>query len=108
MRLSNVDTRELVGFKDKLICHFILAMGMVGGGIWEFVNDTEGPEFLEREMMGLGVVQECWSFRVIHISTMSTANMKSHINLSLNPPIARYQHLIASLDLPHPYFPFSS
>ena len=28
---------------------------MVGGGIWEFVNDTDGPAFLERELMGLGV-----------------------------------------------------
>ena len=25
------------------------------GGITEFVNDVEGPAFLERELMGLGV-----------------------------------------------------
>jgi hypothetical protein len=28
---------------------------MVGGGIREFVNDTGGPAFFERELMGLGV-----------------------------------------------------
>ena len=28
---------------------------MVGGGIREFVNDTDEPAFLERELMGLGV-----------------------------------------------------
>ena len=28
MRLSNVDARELVEFKDRLICHFILAAGV--------------------------------------------------------------------------------
>ena len=28
---------------------------MVRGGIWEFVNDKDGPAFLERELMGLGV-----------------------------------------------------
>jgi hypothetical protein len=55
VRLSNVDTEELAGFKDKLICHFKLAADMVGGDIWEFVNDMDGPAFLERELMGLGV-----------------------------------------------------
>jgi hypothetical protein len=28
---------------------------MVGGGIREFVNDTDGPAFLEKELMGFGV-----------------------------------------------------
>ena len=28
---------------------------MVRGGIREFVNDTDGPAFLERELVGLGV-----------------------------------------------------
>ena len=41
MRLLNVDTRELVGFKDKLICHFILVADMLGGGIREFMNDKD-------------------------------------------------------------------
>ena len=26
-----------------------------GGGIREFVDDTDGPAFLERELVGLGV-----------------------------------------------------
>ena len=29
---------------------------MVGGGIREFVDDTDGPAFLERELLGLGVM----------------------------------------------------
>ena len=29
MLLSNVDTGELAGFKDELICHFILAADIV-------------------------------------------------------------------------------
>ena len=28
---------------------------MIGGGIREFVNDIDGPAFLERELVGLGV-----------------------------------------------------
>ena len=55
MRLSDVETRELVGFQNELICCFILAADIIMGGIWEFVNDTDGPAFLERELMGLGV-----------------------------------------------------
>ena len=55
MRLSNVDTGELAGFKNKLICCFKLAADMVDGGIWEFVNVTDGPAFLERELMRSGV-----------------------------------------------------
>ena len=30
VRLTDVDTWELVGFQNKLICHFILAVNMVG------------------------------------------------------------------------------
>ena len=52
--LSNVDARKLAGFKDELIWPFILAADMVEGGIWEFVNDTDGPAFL-RELVGLDV-----------------------------------------------------
>ena len=36
VRLSNVDTRDLAGFEDELICSFILAADMVGGRIREF------------------------------------------------------------------------
>ena len=43
------------GLKYKLISHFRLTVDMVGSGIWEFVNDTDRPAFLERKLMGLGV-----------------------------------------------------
>ena len=29
-RLSNVDTRELAGFQNQLICHFVLVVDMIG------------------------------------------------------------------------------
>ena len=54
VRLSDVDTGELAGFKDKLICRFILSADMVGGGIQEIVNDTDRSAFLERKLMGMG------------------------------------------------------
>ena len=38
-----------------MICLFILVADEVGGGIREFVNDTDGSAFLERELVGLGV-----------------------------------------------------
>ena len=47
---------DLSGLKYKLICHLKLMADMVGGGTWEFVNDTDGPAFLERELMGLSVM----------------------------------------------------
>ena len=50
VRLLDVDTRELTGFQKELVCRFILAVDMVGGGIREFVNDTDGPAFLENEL----------------------------------------------------------
>ena len=37
------------------LCRFKLAMDMVEGGIREFVNDTDGPAFLKRELLGLGM-----------------------------------------------------
>ena len=55
VRLSDVDTWELVGFQNQLICGFILAADVVEGGIREFVSNTDGPAFLERELVGLGV-----------------------------------------------------
>ena len=48
VRLSDVDTRELVGFQNQLICCFMLAVDVAGGGIQEFVNYMDGPAFLER------------------------------------------------------------
>ena len=38
-----------------MICSFMLAADMVGGGIGEFMNNADGPAFLERELVGLGV-----------------------------------------------------
>ena len=38
-----------------MICSFMLAADMVGGGIQEFMNNTDGAAFLERELVGLGV-----------------------------------------------------
>ena len=38
-----------------MICHFILAADVVVSGIREFVDDTDVPAFLERELVGLGV-----------------------------------------------------
>ena len=55
MRLPNIDTGRLLGLKYKLMCRFKLAVDMVGVGITEFANDTDGPALLERELMGLGV-----------------------------------------------------
>ena len=64
MRLPDVDTGRLLGLKYKLICHFKLATDMIGGGIWEFVNDVDGLEFLKRELRGLGVDDVYWWVRV--------------------------------------------
>ena len=55
VRLLNVVTGRLLGLKYKLICCFKLAADMLGDGIREFVNDTDGPAFLERELVELGV-----------------------------------------------------
>ena len=48
MRLSDVDTWELAGVQNQLIHHFMLVADLVGGGIREFVNNVDGPAFLER------------------------------------------------------------
>ena len=64
MRLSDFDTRELAGFQNELICHFILAVDLVGGSVQEFVNDMDGPAFLERELMGLGVDDDEMRFQM--------------------------------------------
>ena len=50
MRLPDVDTGRLSGLKYKLICRFKLAADIVRIGIWKFVNDTDRPAFLEREL----------------------------------------------------------
>ena len=38
-----------------MICRFMLVADVVRGGIWDFMNNADGPAFLERELMGLGV-----------------------------------------------------
>ena len=55
MKLPDVDTWKLTEFQKQLICCFMLVADVAGGGIQEFVNDTDGPAFLERELVGLGV-----------------------------------------------------
>ena len=55
MRLPDGDTKRHLGLKYKLICRFKLAVDMVGGGIREFMIDTDRPVFLKRELMGLAV-----------------------------------------------------
>ena len=55
VRLLDVDTRKLLGLKYKLICLFQIDGRHGRGGFREFVKDTDGPAFLERELMGLGV-----------------------------------------------------
>ena len=55
MRLSDVDTLELAGFQNELIRRFMLAADVVRGGIREFMNNADGPAFLKRELVGLGV-----------------------------------------------------
>ena len=42
VRLLDVDTWELVVFQNQLIRCFMLAVDVVGGGIQEFVNNTDG------------------------------------------------------------------
>ena len=53
--LLDVDTGRLVGLKNMLVCYFELAVDLIGDDIREFVIDMDGPAFLERELMGLGV-----------------------------------------------------
>ena len=55
VQLSDVDTRELAGFQNHLKRCFMLAVDMVGADIQEFVNNIDGPAFLERELVGLDV-----------------------------------------------------
>ena len=43
----DVNTEKLSGLKYRLVCHFKLAVNMVGGGIRKFVYDRDGPAFLK-------------------------------------------------------------
>ena len=40
---------------DELVCGFKLVANVVRGGMWQFVNDTNRPAFLERDLVGLSV-----------------------------------------------------
>ena len=42
VRLLDIDTRRLLGFKDELVCHSELAADIGRGGIREFVNGADG------------------------------------------------------------------
>jgi hypothetical protein len=53
--LPDFATGRLSRLKYKLVCHFNLVVDMVKDGIKECVNDIDGPAFLERELMGLGM-----------------------------------------------------
>ena len=55
VKLSDVYTRELARFQNLLISSFMLVAYVVGGGIREFMNNPDGPTFLERELVGLGM-----------------------------------------------------
>ena len=41
--------------KYKLVCHLKLTADMVGGNIREFAYNMDGPAFLKRELVELGV-----------------------------------------------------
>ena len=45
---------------------------MVGGGIWEFVNDTDGPAFMERKLMGLGM--DCLSLQLMKATLLAESS----------------------------------
>ena len=38
-----------------MVSGFNLVVNVVRGGIWQFVNDTNRPAFLERDLVGLCV-----------------------------------------------------
>ena len=51
----DVYARRLPGSKYKLVCHFKLTADMVGGCVRQFMYDVDGPAFLKRELVGIGV-----------------------------------------------------
>ena len=51
VRLLDVDTWELAGFQNELICHFKLAADMVGGGFRKLMSNADGLAFLESELV---------------------------------------------------------
>ena len=55
VRLPAINTRRLLRLKNELVCCIKLVADMVGCGIREFVNDTNAPSFLVRDLMELSV-----------------------------------------------------
>ena len=60
---------------------------MVRGGIWEFMNNADGPAFLERELVGLGVD----GYSHLSAPAMSTDNSKIKSTVSL-PVVKHINH----------------
>ena len=52
VRLLDVDTWGLAGFQNEFVRRFMLAADKVRRSIWEFMNNADGPAFLERELVG--------------------------------------------------------
>ena len=44
----DVFARRISGLKDKLVCHFKLAVDIIGNGVTEFVYDVDGPKSLSK------------------------------------------------------------
>ena len=53
--LADINRGKLSGLKYELVCLFKLAVDIVGSGFREFVNDTDGPAFLGKDLMGFDV-----------------------------------------------------
>ena len=51
----NVKSLGVMSSDNELVCSFKLAANVVSGGVWLFVYDTNRPEFLERDVVGLCV-----------------------------------------------------
>ena len=51
----DVNIRRLSGLKYKLVCHFKLAVDKIGRGISDFMYDADGPAFLKKKLVGVGV-----------------------------------------------------
>ena len=51
VRLSDIDTRELVGFQNKLICRFILVADMVRVDIQESTSTADESHSVGRKLL---------------------------------------------------------
>ena len=55
----------------------MLAADVVGGGIREFMNNVDGPAFLERELVGLGVILQSVVYKVHFLLLYSYLRFKN-------------------------------